>query len=105
MAWSKTSRQSRGYGKQWDRLRIETLEQDGYLCRMCKAKGLLTPATDVDHITPKAKGGTDDASNRQSLCKPCHKAKTITENGGTPRLSVGFDSSGLPIDPAHHWNV
>ena len=33
----------------------------------------------VDHIIPKAEGGTDDESNLQSLCKPCHAAKTDRE--------------------------
>lgn len=36
----------------------------------------MTPATEVDHITPKAEGGTDDRSNLQGLCTDCHKAKT-----------------------------
>ncbi len=33
----------------------------------------------VDHIIPKAHGGTDADSNLQSLCWPCHKAKTARE--------------------------
>ncbi|EHS1339913.1 HNH endonuclease, partial [Escherichia coli] len=36
-------------------------------------------AKTVDHIIPKAHGGTDADCNLQSLCWPCHKAKTARE--------------------------
>jgi 5-methylcytosine-specific restriction endonuclease McrA len=29
-------------------------------------------ATTVDHITPRAEGGTDDPSNLRALCRPHH---------------------------------
>lgn len=74
----KTAAQ-RGYGKEWEVMRKETLESDGYLCRSCRANGIHTPATDVDHIVPKAQCGTDAATNRQSLCGACHSAKTLAE--------------------------
>ena len=38
-------------------------------------------ATDVDHITPKARGGTDDWANLQALCHRCHSRKTIGDMG------------------------
>jgi len=37
-------------------------------------------ATDVDHIMPKVHGGTDDASNLQSLCAAHHRRKTATQD-------------------------
>ncbi|WP_345945876.1 HNH endonuclease [Psychrobacter sp. Ps4] len=37
------------------------------------------PATDVDHIINKAKGGSDEPSNLQSLCRKCHLSKTANE--------------------------
>ncbi|HCL5939948.1 TPA: HNH endonuclease [Citrobacter freundii] len=37
------------------------------------------PAETVDHIKPKAHGGTDDLSNLESICSGCHKAKTARE--------------------------
>jgi 5-methylcytosine-specific restriction protein A len=38
-------------------------------------------ATDVDHITPKKEGGTDEDYNLQSLCHKCHSRKTALEDG------------------------
>ncbi|WP_196245106.1 HNH endonuclease, partial [Xenorhabdus bovienii] len=33
----------------------------------------------VDHIKPKAHGGTDALTNLILLCWSCHRAKTATE--------------------------
>lgn len=47
---------------------------------MCKAKGRVTPATEVDHIVPLRQGGARlDRSNLQSLCRPCHAQKTRSD--------------------------
>jgi len=35
---------------------------------------------ELDHIVNVAQGGTDDESNLQSLCSPCHKKKTLKES-------------------------
>jgi len=63
-------------------MRAETLRKDDYLCRNCRSNGIVTSATEVDHIVPKAQGGTDAPTNRQSLCHACHKAKTLAERTG-----------------------
>ncbi|WP_108163194.1 HNH endonuclease signature motif containing protein [Saccharospirillum sp. MSK14-1] len=82
-----TNANKEGYGKEWRRLRIEILIRDDYLCQECMRNGIITAATDVDHITSKANGGTDHPTNLQSLCNPCHKAKTIAErNGGGSKV-------------------
>lgn len=49
------------------------------LCCMCQAAGRVSAAQEVDHITPLWAGGADDETNYQSLCKPCHAAKTAAE--------------------------
>ncbi|MET5012162.1 HNH endonuclease signature motif containing protein, partial [Burkholderia pseudomallei] len=56
------------------------LERDGGLCQPCARADRVTPAVAVDHIAPKAEGGTDDDDNLQSICKACHDVKTAAEN-------------------------
>lgn len=74
----KTASQ-RGYGNEWRKLRRIVLERDRYLCQICFRQGLYVTATTVDHIVPKAQGGSDALSNLQSLCECCHKFKTARE--------------------------
>ena len=83
-------------------MRERILQRDGYLCQPCLRTGRPTPATQVDHIIPKAKGGADDDDNLQAICGPCHDAKTAREaderqRSGRPRLT--FDANGFPIWP------
>jgi 5-methylcytosine-specific restriction protein A len=98
----RQSSTARGYGAEWQRLRTVAMERDGYLCQPCKRKGKDTPAREVDHITPKAEGGTDSLDNLQAICIPCHKDKTQQEaaraRGAThrPARIVGVD--GYPIE-------
>jgi 5-methylcytosine-specific restriction protein A len=55
------------------------------LCQQCKREGRLTPvggtpySAYVDHIIPKAEGGTDAESNLETLCRSCHTKKTDQE--------------------------
>ena len=87
------SRHERGYGAAWVKVRKLALQRDGYLCQHC-LPDRVTPATDVDHKTPKAQGGKDDLDNLQSLCVECHKIKTAAENS---KPVDQFDDQGQPI--------
>lgn len=69
----------RGYGHKWKKIRKSALVRDGYLCQECLKSNIITPATDVDHILNKKRGGTDALDNLQSLCNPCHIKKTVEE--------------------------
>ncbi|ATX08990.1 endonuclease [Escherichia coli] len=73
------SRHQRGYGSKWDYIRARVLKRDKGLCQLCLRAGVVREAKTVDHIISKARGGTDADSNLQSLCWPCHKAKTARE--------------------------
>ncbi len=73
------SRHQRGYGSKWDSIRARVLKRDKGLCQLCLRAGVVREAKTVDHIIPKSHGGTDVDSNLQSLCWPCHKAKTARE--------------------------
>jgi 5-methylcytosine-specific restriction endonuclease McrA len=58
----------------------------------------------VDHITPKAKGGTDEDTNLEATCDDCHKAKTAAEaaeaQGRTVKQRPGFMPDGRPVWPS-----
>lgn len=55
-------------------IRKKILTRDGYTCQQCGS-----PAAEVDHIDNARGPGYDAFSNLQSLCVPCHKAKTQRE--------------------------
>jgi hypothetical protein len=46
-------------------------ERDGYACQKCGT----TKDLHIDHIVPVARGGTNDLSNLQFLCRSCNSAK------------------------------
>lgn len=49
-------------------------------CEACAKQGRVTPATVADHIKPVRLGGDFwDPTNHQSLCRPCHQAKSASE--------------------------
>ena len=73
------SRHERGYGSAWDKQRARILARDEGLCQPCALQHRVTLAREVDHITPKAEGGTDDDGNLQAICKACHLTKTASE--------------------------
>lgn len=76
----KTTTQ-RGYGAAWRKLAKLIMRRDK-VCQPCLKQGFYTPATEVDHITPRAAGGLDTPENLQAICKACHKAKTAREGRG-----------------------
>ncbi|MCW1431386.1 HNH endonuclease [Novosphingobium sp. JCM 18896] len=71
------------------------MRRDGRLCQPCLRKRIVTPATEVDHVIPKAKGGKDELSNCQAICGPCHQAKTLADEGKRVKPTIGED--GWPI--------
>jgi 5-methylcytosine-specific restriction protein A len=109
----RRSRQARGYGKEWDRIRPVILKRDTYLCRCddCERDGTIKPATQVDHRISKADwlrrfgnlDRVDDPSNLRAINAKCHERKSLREKGLTVRS--GADASGLPTDPGHPWNL
>lgn len=68
----------RGYGSRWRKLRLMFLRTHP-LCVECSRAGRVVAATDVDHIRPKAEGGTDAWDNLQALCHVHHSEKTRSD--------------------------
>lgn len=55
---------------QWKKQRIRVLERDSYECAYCGEA-----ANQVDHVIPRAKGGTHDLDNLVACCRRCNSLK------------------------------
>lgn len=60
-------------------VRYEVLKRAKYRCELCGAHENQI-ALHVDHILPRAKGGSDDISNFQALCMTCNTNKRDTDD-------------------------
>jgi hypothetical protein len=58
-------------------VRFEVLRRDGHTCRYCGAAVPDVPIT-VDHVVPRALGGSDDPSNLVAACRECNSGKAAT---------------------------
>lgn len=72
----------RGYDGDWERVAAYVRERDCYLCQECKRKGHLRPGKEVDHILPLhvRPDLRLEETNCQTICRPCHTAKTHRDN-------------------------
>lgn len=86
---SYTDKRKRGRAGQRERARILAEEP---LCRICEAAGRVSESKEVDHIVPLSLGGTEDRSNKQGLCKPCHRAKTAAESAAARRRAAADEA-------------
>jgi 5-methylcytosine-specific restriction endonuclease McrA len=77
----------------WDAARRVVLRRDHYTCQACGIRARKS-SLDVDHIQEIAVGGAPlDYSNLQTLCRPCHRAKTsrfLRERRGALPRPHGF---------------
>jgi len=55
--------------------RVDVLNRDGRRCRMCGRTSAVVELH-VDHIVPVSRGGTNDMSNLQALCRDCNLGKS-----------------------------
>ena len=69
--------------RRWEKVRRYVLDRDGWKCRECGKVGRL----EIDHVIPLSQLPEDDperwydTGNLQTLCRKCHKAKTLKEIG------------------------
>ena len=75
------TRHDRGYDSKWYKTRQVILKRDGHMCKCddCVMNNIYLPATEVDHIIPKSRGGTDDYTNLRAINTKCHKKKSLKE--------------------------
>lgn len=57
-------------------LRFAVLQRDGYRCQLCGASSLAGARLEVDHKTPRSKGGTTTQGNLWTLCFACNRGKS-----------------------------
>lgn len=88
-------KRKRGRALQEERERFMRLQP---LCVLCLKMDppRLTKSEQLDHIVALDNGGSDDDSNKQMLCIPCHVAKTERDLGYRRKERIGLD--GFPID-------
>jgi 5-methylcytosine-specific restriction protein A len=72
--WQRSDNRPR-LGWAWQQRRKQVLAEEKQ-CRYCGR----TTDLEVDHIVPRAEGGSDDRANLQVLCHRCHKMKTQGES-------------------------
>ena len=92
---SRFEKTPRTRGRKWMEMRSLWLMQHP-LCARCSEDGRVTLATEVDHILPLCKGGTDAPENLDSLCAEHHRAKTARDMGYRTAREIGVD--GVPSD-------
>jgi 5-methylcytosine-specific restriction protein A len=90
VAWERPGlfgyERKRGRAAQRERLAVIAEEP---FCRACLKQGKHVRTDVVDHIVPLAWGGSDDRSNKQGLCEPCHDAKSKAERAEARRGGGG----------------
>ncbi|GAB2867423.1 hypothetical protein GCM10027074_38700 [Streptomyces deserti] len=76
--FTKTGRLQRRDAPEWARRAVYF--RDRGMCTQCKRdiSGLLNPFAkeNYDHIMPLSKGGLNDVTNLQLLCRPCNREKS-----------------------------
>jgi rubredoxin len=56
-------------------IRFQVLKRDDYRCQMCGATAQDGAKLEIDHIHPVSKGGGNELSNLQVLCRDCNAGK------------------------------
>lgn len=77
------SPRTRGYDAEWEQIRKQVLREEP----TCTIRTLCLgdPSTDVDHVVPLRRGGTNARRNLRGACHRCHSSKTVKEDGGFGR--------------------
>jgi hypothetical protein len=63
------------FGEDWDKLRVEVFERDGWKCVDCNKKAWEVYKLDPSHNIPRGHGGSDVLSNVHTRCRDCHNRK------------------------------
>jgi len=81
------------HGRQWRRHRLLVLVRDRYRCRWCGKR-----ATCVDHVVPRAFGGSDDLANLVASCTGCNSRRAYAT-----RVQLGVQRRAPMIGTRRVW--
>ena len=82
-------------------VRYQVLKRAGGRCELCGASHTEVQL-DVDHIVPRSKGGPNDISNLQALCRTCNAQKLNKDDTDFREVNASYDhrAPGCPFcDP------
>lgn len=76
------------------RMRFEVFKRDGFTCQYC---GRMTPEVvlEVDHIVPRAEGGSDEFYNLITACWDCNHGKadvSLGDKAPVPDLTEAIET-------------
>lgn len=71
-------------------LRFEVLRDAGGRCELCGTSSK-EKQIDVDHIIPRANGGSNDRSNLQALCRTCNAQKRARDDTNFIEVHASYD--------------
>ena len=82
--------------KGWAKTRLAILQRDGYECHYCGGV-----ATEVDHVIPRASGGSEEPENLVASCMRCNrsKGKRIAPKKRFFEAMIGHPPAGLIYSP------
>lgn len=63
-------------GQAWEKRRQQVIARDGAVCAYCGKQDLEGADLTVDHVVPKALGGTDALDNCIISCRRCNIQKS-----------------------------
>ena len=79
----------------WDAARTFVFHRDHYTCQLCRRRYRVRHL-EVDHIVEVARGGPSlEYLNLQTVCRSCHRAKTIQFLRGRR----AGERSAVPVEP------
>lgn len=67
------------------RIRFSIFARDGFSCKYCGRQSDEVKLV-IDHITPVAKGGTNDETNLITSCEPCNQGKAAKLLPSEPQI-------------------
>ncbi|MBO6179439.1 MAG: HNH endonuclease [Selenomonadaceae bacterium] len=83
----RTPEAKKRYDRRWRKIRARVLNANPF-CVECRKNGRFTEATEVHHILPLSRGGTNDIENLMPLCKSCHSKISVRDGDRFPRKTL-----------------